>query len=202
MTWLPSQRVLYTLLLSVCLAGFPVWLAAHPHVFIDSSVVFGGTNGNPDQIRAEWRFDEIFSQGVFADFPKPKSGNYEGKVLAKLKDGNFDNLKSYGFFTRLFVEGKRVPVTTVSDFAARAEGGNLIYDFTIGLPVAAVKSKVVLCFFDESFFVSFNKMELKQVALDKLSSPWQLSLVEIVLPSQGWGPIKADEMSLNKDDAQ
>lgn len=192
-------RITRFLLVLSCLVGLPFSLLAHPHVFIDSSLSFVGTGHNPEHLRIEWRFDEIFSASVFADFPKPKSGIYEGKQLAKLKDGYFDNLKDYGYFTRLFVEGKSIPVRLVSDFAARVEGASVVYGFTIAIDPDLLKSKLVVCFFDQSFFVAFNKMELQQVRLDNVDPSWQLRLVEVLLNSQGWGPIKADEMRLNKD---
>jgi len=106
--------------------------AAHPHVYVDVSLVFAVDESGLTELRQRWLFDEMFTQAIMADL------GLDGHRLATpagqraIREGAFNYLANYGYFTLIESAGRRIR-PAVTDFRADLDSGRLVYDFTMPL---------------------------------------------------------------------
>lgn len=113
----------------------------HPHVYMDVSLTFVVDGTGLAAIREEWLFDDIFSRAILADIEVDPATIATADGQAKVKQGAFDYLSNFGYFTFIENKGKRLPVTEVRDFKASLREGRLAYGFTVplSLPFAELR---------------------------------------------------------------
>jgi ABC-type uncharacterized transport system substrate-binding protein len=133
-------------------------LSAHPHVWLDAVATFVFEGEQLRALRLTWAFDEFFGTAIIRRFDENRNGSFEPAENAELEKGAFANLKEYGWFTHLKIDGKHVPVGGVSGFQASTRNGQLVYDFTLALPpnLDPTANEVAVSLFDESYFVEVS----------------------------------------------
>jgi len=88
-----------TLLLAGALSLAPVAAFAHPHVFIEARLeVVAGADGNIQELRNVWRFDEVFSSSVLMDFDKNTNLKLDPDELTQVGDTVRDSLVDYDYY--------------------------------------------------------------------------------------------------------
>lgn len=107
---------------------------AHPHVFINNIVTFVFEAERVTGLRLEWQFDEVFSATLIQDFDRDGNGRFDESEVAEIQENAFSNLRDYGYFTYLWLEGRPFPVTAVEDFHASLDGERVAYSFLVPLP--------------------------------------------------------------------
>ncbi len=129
---------------------------AHPHVFIDNVSYVQFENGKITGLRFQWTFDDIFSFLLFEDFDKDKSKSFNKHETAALRANAFEALKELQYFTHIRIGGKPLPVSSVTDFEAKAENGRVSYFFTVPFDEPIDPRSIELSFgvYDATFFVS------------------------------------------------
>lgn len=178
------------------LLGVPVLVSAHPDLFIDPRVEIVGNGTAVEQIYVEWTFDTMYSASLFMDFPKPKTGKYEGKALAALKDGAFDNLKSFGYYLLITIDGTAFKIKTVSNFGAWVGKGNLVYGFDIQLPELATARSISVCMVDQENFAAFNDYVRERNHLIDLPESTRMEYGNRTIKTPKWGTIKPEEITV------
>ncbi|MCK4935302.1 MAG: DUF1007 family protein [Elusimicrobiales bacterium] len=142
--------ILFLILLS------PVSLYAHPHVWIDASVkIHLNDKKQVTAITEVWEFDDMFSLAVIEANDKNKDKKFDKEETLSVKNSYFLNLKNYGFYTNVFVDGKEFPLSmTLSSFSAEIVDEKVIYVFTIKLskPLDPFKHKVDLGIYDSEYY--------------------------------------------------
>jgi ABC-type uncharacterized transport system substrate-binding protein len=108
--------------------------AAHPHVWIDAVTTFVFEDRALVALRHEWRFDEIFSAYVVEEHDANGDGVFDAAETRAVYEQAFDNLRDYGYFTHVRIDGVALPLAEVTDFVARNDDGVVIYSFTMPLP--------------------------------------------------------------------
>ncbi len=135
---------------------FPTSLYAHPHVWIDASVkVHFNDKKQVTAITEVWEFDDMFSLVIIKDNDKNKDEKFDDKEIANVRDTYFLNLKNYGFYTNIFVDGKEFPLSfDLADFSAEIVDEKVIYVFTINLstPLAPFNHKVDIGIYDCQYY--------------------------------------------------
>ena len=106
---------------------------AHPHVFVDVSLTFVADGHGLASLREDWLFDEIFTQAILGEVGLAPATLDTPEGQAAIKQGAFDYLANFGYFTFIENGGERLDVTDVRDFRASLREGRLVYDFTVGL---------------------------------------------------------------------
>ncbi len=96
----------------VLLLSYPVPLAAHPHVFVDNQIEIAFDTKGLAGISVQWTFDEMFSAGIIFDYDDG-DGVFSSREIALIKEECFSNLKEYGFFFDILIDGKPFPVVFV-----------------------------------------------------------------------------------------
>ncbi|SDZ77958.1 ABC-type uncharacterized transport system, substrate-binding protein [Desulfuromusa kysingii] len=144
------------LFISLCLFLFlPLTAAAHPHVFVDNHMAFDFDAKGIAGIEVMWVFDDMFSAGILLDYDDG-DGFLSAQEIRAIKAEAFDNLKEYGFFFRIQIDGNLFPVKFITDFTAAVRGGALVYRFTVPCHVSAAATPKVIDVLveDETNFVS------------------------------------------------
>jgi ABC-type uncharacterized transport system substrate-binding protein len=96
--------------LAICCA-LPLQAFAHPHIFVESRLeVVAGPDGNVQELRNVWRFDEVFSSSVLLDFDKNGNLKMDENELAELGETMRHSLADYHYFTTLTINGATIGV--------------------------------------------------------------------------------------------
>jgi ABC-type uncharacterized transport system substrate-binding protein len=133
----------------------PLFLPAHPHVFIDNriSVIFddNGLNG----FKHEWIFDEMFSSTMIREFDLDADGKFNEKEIKGVLSGAFFNLKEHNYFTDISINGHRFKIKEFEDFRAGIDSGVVVYEFFLPCEVTASRKnqEVTIAVYDPTYFV-------------------------------------------------
>jgi ABC-type uncharacterized transport system substrate-binding protein len=141
------------------LAALPAAAQAHPHVWINYSMVAETQGTQLVAMQQTWIFSKGFPFSLVGDFSHmPKSGPLNADYTATFKAQAFSLLKSSDYFTHVFVDGKAVPVGDARNFSVSIEQGHVVYRFLLPLlkPVDFKRERVTLGVWDDTFFVDFE----------------------------------------------
>jgi ABC-type uncharacterized transport system substrate-binding protein len=120
----------------VALSGQSSPAAAHPHVWITDVTTFLFADRQLVGIRHHWQFDEIFSSFVIEQHDQDGDGKFDQTETAAVQKEAFANLRDYGYFTHVRIDGEPLPLDHFEGFQATIEQGALEYDFVLPLPKA------------------------------------------------------------------
>ncbi|MCL6706518.1 DUF1007 family protein [Pseudomonas sp. R2.Fl] len=99
------------LLLALLMAAGPVPAIAHPHVFADARLeVVASADGNVQELRNVWRFDDMFSSSVLMDFDANTDLKLDKGELDEIGKTILESLGDYDYFTFINHDGKAVEI--------------------------------------------------------------------------------------------
>jgi ABC-type uncharacterized transport system substrate-binding protein len=125
--------------------------AAHPHAWIDVDVdVQFDAEGRVTALKERWLFDEFYTADTVQKGERDKMDRLVTRILG--------NLREYGYFTVVTVDGRSIPLSAPIDHSAHMEGHRLSMSFTVPLsqPVAAPLTYSV---FDPFYFIEMLHAE-------------------------------------------
>jgi ABC-type uncharacterized transport system substrate-binding protein len=186
----------HSLILGLVLSLWPGLAFAHPDLFIDPRLDIIGENDQVQRIHVEWTFDSMFSATLFQDHPRPKNGTYEGKALARIKSGAFDNLVNYGYYLLVNVNGKPFKVKSVNNFTARVAKNNLVYGFDVELPGSPPIESLTVTMVDQDNYTAFNEYQRELNALVGLPEGSAMEYAVVPLKTPRWGVMKPQRITL------
>lgn len=160
------KRALLTVVLAAVLLALPSSAPAHPHVFVEPEMVLVFDGRGLAGVRHVWIFDEMFTVYILQDYDL--DGNYKlsPDEITVLKEGAFDNISEWGWFTYLTVGGKPYKPAEVTEFTARMDGGALVYEFFVPCSVDASTGRMTVSVFDPDYFVDFLPPLRQSVSLE------------------------------------
>ncbi|TVQ96310.1 MAG: DUF1007 family protein [Spirochaetaceae bacterium] len=145
----------------------PHALSAHPHVFIDSRVIFQFNERELEGFWAEWAFDELFTAMIVVDFGAPRERPFPPDVIEAIQKGAFSNLQFYDYFTYVFFNGRRHAVDGVQEFTAFIRDHRIVYRFFVPfrVPISRDFQTVRVRMYDETFFtdIAFQRNDPARV---------------------------------------
>ncbi|HUC60325.1 MAG TPA: DUF1007 family protein [Alphaproteobacteria bacterium] len=146
------------------LASLPA-ARAHPHVWIDNSVVVRFEHAKIAALDVSWVFDEFYSADTIQDFDEGHKGTLDQAELGKLAATGVKSLKGYNYFSYLYLDGKKTPVASVTHFAVGLEKNILVYRFTIPVspPIDPKARKFAFAIYDDSYFVDIEPAKTNPV---------------------------------------
>ncbi len=127
---------------------------SHPHVFVDAELTIVFDEKGLAGFRQRWVFDEMFSSTMLTNFDKNKDHVLDVHEIGEIKKGAFNNLRNYGYFTHILIDGNIFDVNYVTEFSAGIHDNRLLYTFFIPCHVVAgdqVK-QVTVSVFDETYY--------------------------------------------------
>ena len=161
---------LIAVLAVVLLAGAPLRVAAHPHVFIDARLEFEFDDSGLQGFWAEWAFDELFTSMIVLDFGAPRRGPFSEQLIRSIHEGAFSNLQFYDYFTYVFVDGSRYSTESVEQFSAFMRDHRIVYRFFVPFryPLDSRNRTLRVRMYDETFFtdIAFERHEPVRIRSD------------------------------------
>lgn len=136
----------------------PEFAQAHPHIFVEARLeVVAGADGNVQEFRNVWRFDEVFSSSVVMDFDKNTDLKLEPGELADVGNTVRDSLVDYGYYMNLAVNGKIVSVQKPDVIHVDYKDGQLLMFFAVK-PAETIPLKGRLDFgvYDPTLYTSID----------------------------------------------
>ena len=138
--------------------------SAHPHVFMETRLEFVFENTTLRGVTIHWTFDDMFTEMILLDYDKNKNRRFEASEIREIEQYAFSNLRNYGYFTFLHVDGRARETLKVERFTCRLdEGRKLVYSFFVPIEILARPSprEIRVSSHDESFFsdIIFGKKE-------------------------------------------
>jgi ABC-type uncharacterized transport system substrate-binding protein len=141
---------------------------AHPHVFIDNRVTLLFADGAVSGFRTEWRFDEIFTEDMIAQFDADGDGAFSPAESKQVKDGTLPNLKGFHYFTYVYVNGKDLGELEPADFMADIVDGavRFVFSYALPKPVDPRLSKLAISIYDHEYYVEVLMAEKDPLAIE------------------------------------
>jgi ABC-type uncharacterized transport system substrate-binding protein len=129
--------------------------AAHPHVWIVAQAGFRVENGRVAAVAVAFRFDELLSATLAAEFDRDRDGRFDVAETADLERLAFAGLAELDWLGHLRVGGRSAPLGPPREFRAELAGGVVIYRFERALGAAADPRAggVALTLADPSWYV-------------------------------------------------
>jgi len=147
-------RCLLLALIGLCLvAARPA--AAHPHVFIDNTVIFLFADDRIAGLQLVWVFDEMFSTAFLQDFDADGDGVLGDGEAAAIKANSLASLREYDYFTHLWVDGRPLTGFDAAELTVTHRDGAVIYDMRIALaePLDPRRNRIEAAIYDDSYYV-------------------------------------------------
>jgi ABC-type uncharacterized transport system substrate-binding protein len=154
-----SHRYLLPACCAVLLSSIPADSRAHPHVWINYSMIAQTQGTLLVAVQETWTFSKGFPFSMVGDFSSmPKSGPLNASYTATFKAQAFASLKGVDYFTHVFVDGKAFALGEPRDFSVSIQDGHVVYRFLLPLekPVDLKRARVALGVWDDTFFVDFE----------------------------------------------
>ena len=133
----------------------PQGAAAHPHVFIDNRLVFLYADGMITGFRTEWRFDEIFTADMLAQYDADGDGQFSEGESKEVAEGTLPNLAGFHYFTYAKVAGEDIGNLAPSGFRANVADGAVRFALTFELPqpIDPLRQTLAVSVYDSEYYV-------------------------------------------------
>lgn len=141
---------------------------AHPHVWVTGATTLHFQNDMLTRVGMRWQFDAFFSQVLTGDFDTNQDGTFDAAETEAMKQQVFTNLREYGYFTHLRLDGTEATFDRVENFSTAVDRGELVYIFDLVLPkpVDLTKSDAMLSVYDPTIYVDIVLGGDKPVTLE------------------------------------
>lgn len=144
------------LLLAPLTAPTIAW--AHPHVLIDSHLIFLFEAGRIAGIQVGWKFDPVYSSTLVQDFDADKNGSLSPSELATIEKEAFRDTRQYQYFTHAQVDGRAVEWPEAANFQVLVHKDALLYAFRLNFPgpVDPRTSPLKVSTYEETFYIDID----------------------------------------------
>lgn len=163
----------------------PSMANAHPHNWIDVQTQFTiNENSQLTHITQVWEFDLYYSMMTLADVMNEHDSEEIG--LPILAADMVKNLKTYNYFSSLFINGAEVQLNKPKEYELRTKkkDGHILLEleltFTLGSKIDVEKHKLNWQVFDPTYYISMLHQD--EQAITFVSKSGTECSVEIVEP--------------------
>jgi len=159
---------------AVALAGglllAPAIASAHPHIFVEARLeVLAGPDGNVQELRNVWRFDEVFSSSVLMDFDKNTNLKLDPDELKEVGKTVRESLADYDYYANLTLNGKVIKVNKPDVINVDFRDGQLLMFFAVkpSEPMPLTKgNKLSFGIYDSTLYTSIDFPSDKELATE------------------------------------
>jgi ABC-type uncharacterized transport system substrate-binding protein len=110
----------------------PVAANAHPHIFVEARLeVVAGSDGNIQELRNVWRFDEVFSSSVLLDFDKNSNLKLDPDELTAVGKTVRTSLADFDYYTNITQNGKQIEVAPPDVINVDFKDGQMLMFFAV-----------------------------------------------------------------------
>ena len=145
---------------------------SHPHVFLETTLTVVFDQEGLAGIHVKWLFDEMFSSMITLDFDLNQNQKLEEGEIGLIRQNAFLNLKNFGYFTSIKINGKPFKVESVRDFSAALNENQLVYEFLIPCHVKAAKhyKELRISQYDREYYTAVFFAKDKPITFKGMSS--------------------------------
>ena len=118
-------------------AGLTAMAVAHPHVFVDASIIAVFDQSGFTGLRNLWTFDEMYSAAMLASADADGDGKISEKEAPQIKDAVLGPLATSNYYNYVVVGTEFLPAREIRNFEATMKNGKLTLDFTVAFSVPA-----------------------------------------------------------------
>jgi ABC-type uncharacterized transport system substrate-binding protein len=153
------------LALLVLAALLPASAGAHPHVFVEYTIVVLVGPGGVSGVQLAYTFDELFTSVILQTYDADRDGTLSRKEMRMIEEKDFANERAYDYFVTLRAGGRRLPVK-VRDFHVRLPKNQVTYVFTVPLSgLDQVRGTLEIIVDDPTFYTAFLPRERDPVEI-------------------------------------
>ncbi|AHG46921.1 ABC transporter substrate-binding protein [Rhizobium leguminosarum bv. trifolii CB782] len=147
-----------TILIAALVSLAPAAAFAHPHIFVEARLeVVADKDGNIEELRNVWRFDEVFSSSVVMDFDKNTDLKLEPNELAEVGKTVKQSLAEYDYYMNLTINGKNVTVQKPDIIHVDYKDGQLLMFFAVKpAEKMPLKGRLTFGVYDPSLYTSID----------------------------------------------
>lgn len=144
--------------LALLLLALPSAARAHPHVLIDSHLIFLFERGKVVALQMGWKFDPAYSSALVLDFDADKDGKLSPPEIAAIEAEAFQDTRQYQYFTYAQVDGKAVQWPRAGEFKVLTHKDALLYAFRLTLPqpVDPRRQTLKVSAYEETFYIDVD----------------------------------------------
>ena len=146
-------------LLAATLSLAPAAAFAHPHIFVEARLeVVAGDDGNIQELRNVWRFDEVFSSSVLMDFDKNTNLKLDPDELKEVGKTVRDSLVDYDYYVNMSINGKSVKVNKPDVINVDYKDGQLLMFFSVvpAEPMTMKGNRLSFGIYDPTLYTSID----------------------------------------------
>lgn len=185
------RHILHSLLLFLLFLR-PLYLSAHPHMWIKGRLIPEIGPEGLESVHVIWDIDEMTSASLILDYDVNRNGVLEPKEITALGRGAFEHLIEAEYYLIVEIRNMRAMPCPATGFTASINSGHLIYDFHVPLeiPIRWNDLKdVTLYLFDQTYFIDFNLENTSNISSAYQNSTVYFKTVRRRMKTQGWGSI-------------
>lgn len=145
-------------LFAVLMVLAPLAARAHPHVLIDSHLIFLFEHGKVVALQMGWKFDPAYSSALVQDFDADKDGKLSPAEIATIEKEAFQDTRQYQYFTFAQLDGQPVDWPRAGEFKVLAHKDALLYAFRLGFPqpVDPRRQALKVSTYEETFYIDID----------------------------------------------
>lgn len=182
-----TRRYLTSLIIFMFTAGA---LAAHPHLWIDTTVDLQMDSRGLSGVAVTWLFDEFNSADMIFSFDENLDGEISTAEQERVRMEAFAHLAEIDYFLVVFRGQDPVELGEADSFNASILDGRLQYEFSVPVRVAWNDvENLVIASFDQSYFIDFISRPVR-TSYARGRRTVQVRNETLQLSSEGWGTIR------------
>jgi ABC-type uncharacterized transport system substrate-binding protein len=130
---------------------------AHPHVFVDHSMLVRFGSEGLVGVSVHWTFDPFFSSVLVQSFDRNRDGRLSPEELKRLESDQTEKLAAVAYFLQVRVDGTVASVKEVRDFRIAVINDQVTYSFFVPLhSVNAARGTVEINIEDPTIYSWFR----------------------------------------------
>jgi ABC-type uncharacterized transport system substrate-binding protein len=163
-----------TVILAILIACGPSPLWAHPHAFVSCTVSFVMDKAGLVGCHQRWTLDAMTTVAVLDVVDTDRNTVLSDDEKTALRDLTKESLRDFHYFTAIRVNGRNVPVKSITHFSAEVKDNQLVYDFLVPCRVAATPDKrqqIKVAVYDDSFYTYVAYAAKDEATVDPSKDP-------------------------------
>jgi len=142
----------------IAFIGLSKYSQAHPHVFIDAKIQVHFDKSGLSGFNVSWTFDNMFSELMIDEFDTDFDDLLSKDEQKVIYQKAFVNLKKFGYFTEIRINGKAFDIKYVANFSAKNNDGILSYSFFIPChtPIQSSDKTIEVYTYDNSYYMDVS----------------------------------------------
>jgi ABC-type uncharacterized transport system substrate-binding protein len=136
---------------------FPLFLFAHPHLFMDIDLELIHKDKSLETVKVKWIFDDMSSQMMIMDYDKNLNGKFDKNEINLFKKNVFNDLKSSDYYTHIKINNKKVSTDKLlKNMGLIIENNRFVVIYDLNLKKYDNYQNIKIGFWDKDFFTALT----------------------------------------------